>query len=142
MHSGTATGNAVMRIRICVAIMLALTVVPFGTASALRTFEEQQRTLELALANVSLPLDRTGSVIFRACPECQPDSVTIDTAASYRVNRSPVTFAQLREAAAEINRLPGGGDGTAVFLYIDLASGRLARIALSRPGYPAPYPER
>ena len=111
----------------------AILVLLLGTISsawAYRVMEQTEDAYELVLGEVSLPRGVTGSIIFKPCPECATTSLRVSSTTTYLVNGAPLELPDLLEAAAAIRAMRGGSQNTAVYVFFDIESRRVSRLAL------------
>jgi hypothetical protein len=116
---------------VIVAAALALGAVNTGMAA--RIVSQPEGSYEVQLAEVLLPGSTAGSVIFKPCPDCDSTSMSLTAATTYTVNRSPVAFTEFAEAGAAF-RAVNGGRSTAVYVFYDVETGRVNRLALDHFG--------
>ncbi len=109
---------------------LALLLGSISPAWASRVIEQTEDAYELVLGEVSLPRGETGTVIFRLCPGCTITSLRVTRATTYFVNGAPLEFADFLEAVEAIRRMSRGNQNTAVYLFFDIESRRINRLAV------------
>ncbi len=109
---------------------LALLLGGITSAWAYRVIEQTENAYELVLGEVSLPIGETGSVIFRPCPACTITSLRVTRATTYFVNGVPSEFADFLKAAEAIRRISRGSQNTAVYVFFDIESRRINRLAI------------
>ncbi len=110
--------------------VLALVLGSIGSAWADRVIVQPEGSYELILSEVSLPRGDTGTVIFKPCPACTTTSMRVTLATSYFVNGTPLAFPDFLEAAEAIRRMSRGSQMTAVYLFFDIESRRINRLAV------------
>ncbi len=113
---------------------LVLLLGSIGSAGAQRTIVQTEDALELALGEVSLPREDTGSVIFRPCPACTTTSMRVTEATAYFVNGTPLALPDFLEATEAIRRMNGGNQRTAVYLFFNIESRRISRLKIDHFG--------
>ena len=101
-----------------------------SSAWAQRTIVQTEDAYELALGEVSLPRGDTGTVIFKPCPTCTTTSMRVTEATAYFVNGAPLALPDFLEAAEAIRRMGGGNRNTAVYLFFDIESRQINRLAV------------
>ena len=101
-----------------------------SSAWAYRVIEQPEDAYELMLGEVSLPRAVTGTVIFKPCEECNTASLRVTSETAYFINGTVFELPDFLDAAEEIRRLDGGNQNTAVYVFFDVASKRVTRIAL------------
>lgn len=117
--------------RIAVALSLLLLA---AAASAGRTVEIVEHSLEAALADLTLPSGASGNVIVaRECEGCEPRTVLATTDTLYLVEDARVPHAEFARHV-ELIRSASAADETLVGIYFDPASSRATRIKLFRSG--------
>ncbi len=109
---------------------LALLLGGISSAWAYRVIEQTEDAYELVLGEVSLPRGDTGTVIFKPCPTCTTTSMRVTRATTYFVNGAPLAFPDFLEAAEAIRRMSRGSQNTAVYLFFDIESRRINRLAV------------
>ena len=109
---------------------LALVLSSISSAWAHRVIEQTEDAYELVLGEVRLPLGQTGSVIFRPCPACTVTSLRVTRATTYFVNGVPLEFPDFLAAAEAIRRISRGSQNTAVYVFFDIESRRIIRLAI------------
>ena len=113
--------------------ILATVILLFGSLSsawAYRVIEQTEDAHELVLGEVALPLGVTGSVIFKLCEDCTTTSLRVTSATSYSVNGAALELKDFLESAEAIRQTNGGNQNTAVYVFFDLESQRVNRLAL------------
>ena len=101
-----------------------------SSAWAYRVIEQTEDAHELVLGEVALPLGVTGSVIFKLCEDCTTTSLRVTSATSYFVNGAALELKVFLESAEAIRQTNGGNQNTAVYVFFDLESQRVNRLAL------------
>ncbi len=109
---------------------LVLLLGSISSVWAQRTIVQTEDAYELALGEVSLPRGDTGTVIFKPCPTCTTTSMRVTLATSYIVNGTPLAFPDFLKAAEAIRRMGGGNRNTAVYLFFDIESRQINRLAV------------
>ncbi|MBN1238546.1 MAG: hypothetical protein JXB36_08585 [Gammaproteobacteria bacterium] len=104
-----------------------------GAAGAVRIVSQPEGAYETLLADVVLPGGTAGYVILRPCGGCERISLRVTSATAWSVDGTAVPFAELIAAAEGLRGADGGAD-TAVYVYYDIASGLVNRLALDRLG--------
>ena len=113
--------------------IIAMMVVLLGgisSAWAARVMVQHEDAYELALADVSLPSGVPGSVRFRECRACRTTSLRVTQATTFFFNGTRLEFPDLLEIAAAIRETADGNEDTAVFVFFDIESRRVNRLAL------------
>ena len=101
-----------------------------GSAWAYRVVEQKEESYELVLAAVNLPRAETGFVRFRTCSACETISLRVAGTTTYFVNGALAAFPDFLEAAATFRRQRGGDENTAVYVFVDIESKLVNRLAL------------
>ena len=109
---------------------LALLLSGITSAWAYRVIEQTENAYELVLGEVSLPIGETGSVIFRPCPACTITSLRVTRATTYFVNGASSDFPDFLAAAEAFRRISRGSRNTAVYVFFDIESRRINRLAI------------
>ncbi len=113
---------------------LILVLGSISSAWAQRVIVQTEDAYELALGEVSLPRDETGSLIFRPCPACTTTSMRVTDTTAYFVNGAQLELADFLEAAEAIRQLDRGNQRTAVYLFFDIKSRRISRLKIDHFG--------
>ena len=115
-------------------VTAALTIGFAGAAHGIKVLEQPEDAYELALGEVSLPRGAAGTVIFKACADCKTKALRVTALTIYQVNRRTVTLEDLRKAADGYRKMQGGAAKTAVYVYYNIESQRVTRLALDYLG--------
>jgi hypothetical protein len=110
--------------------MMAVLLGGISSAWAARVLEQHEDAYELALADVSLPSGVPGSVRFRECRTCRATSLRVTSATTFFLNDTRLEFPDFLEVAAAIRQMDGGAEDTAVYVFFDVESRRVNRLAL------------
>lgn len=102
-----------------------------SSASAYRVLERVEEAYELSLGVVRLPANARDTVVFTPCSDCRTVSLPVTAATRYFVNGSNVELAELHEIADDLRGTASGLEDTNVYVYFDIASLRVNRLALS-----------
>jgi hypothetical protein len=113
-------------------VIAAVSLSSISTAWALKIVGQPETSFELTLAGVTLPESASGAVRFRTCETCAVQALSVTRATKYFVDSREVTLDDFALTAAGIREQPDAAEGTFVGLYVDIASQRVNRIALSR----------
>lgn len=116
---------------------IATLILLLGAASSAwgyRVLEQTEDAYELGLGEVSLPRNSSGSVIFKPCDECRTTSLRVSSGTIYEVNGTALELADFLEAAEGFRRMNGGNQQTAVYVFYDIESKRVNRLALDYLG--------
>ncbi len=109
---------------------LALLLGSISSAWANRVIEQTEDAYELVLGEVRLPRGVTGTVIFKACPECTTTSRRVTSMTTYFVNGERLDFPDFLKAAEAIRHMTGGNQNTVVYVFFDNESQRVNRLEL------------
>jgi hypothetical protein len=118
-------------------MMVALLALAFGNTSpsiAARIVDQPEGAYELRLGAVVLPGNTAGHVVFKPCTDCASISMSVTAATIYTVDRSVVPFADFLTAAQSFRSRQGGDKNTAVYVFYDVESRRVTRLALDHFG--------
>ena len=99
-------------------------------AAAVRVMEQPEDAHELRLGEVSLPGNAGGSVIFKACSECRTTALRVNEATVYEVDGQLVDLKTFNELAKAFRGRRGGGVDTAVYVFFNVDSRMVTRLAL------------
>ena len=112
---------------------IATLILVLGAASSAwgyRVLEQVEDNYELMLGEVSLPRNSGGSVIFKPCAECLTTSLRVTASTIYLVNGSAVVLEDFLRAAEGFRDTDGGNRMTAVYVFYDIESKRVNRLAM------------
>jgi opacity protein-like surface antigen len=113
----------------------ALALILSGTAAAVRVVSQPEGAYEVRLSAAVLPRSTAGYVIFKPCDGCDSVSLQVTAATTYSVDGASVPFAEFIAAAEEFRGTEGGGDGTAVYVFYDVETRRVNRLAVDPFGH-------
>lgn len=105
-----------------------------GTAAAVRVVSQPEGAYEVRLGAVVLPGSTAGHVIFTPCSGCDPVSLRVGASTTYTVNGAAVAFADFIAAAEGFRRLDGGNDNTGIYVFYDVDTRRVNRLAVDHFG--------
>ncbi len=117
------------RIRILSAFVAAGALAVADAASATRVIELIEGAYEALLADVVLPASTAGFVTLPPCSTCPPTSLGVDSNTVYLVENAALPFADFLAAAGALIG-SGRGRDAAVYVFYDLETKRVTRIAL------------
>ena len=109
---------------------LVLLLSSLSSAWAYRVLEQAEEAHELMLGEVSLPRNSGGSVIFKPCEDCLTTSLRVNASTIYLVNGAVVVLEDFLKAAEGFRDTDGGNRQTAVYVFYDVESKRVNRLAL------------
>ena len=111
---------------VAVAALLIGALAP--SAQAFRVIEEVENSVELALADVTLPTDANGTLSYRACATCTTQTHSVNGETVYRLNNRTLPF---EEFAAAIDELPAMAEARALAgVFYDLNTKRITRVVV------------
>lgn len=102
-----------------------------SSAWAYRIMEQPESAYELALGDVRLPAGARGTVVFTTCESCRTTALRVTDQTTYFANGSQVSLGDLRDIAEDLLATAVGRDDTIVYVFYDVASLRVNRLALS-----------
>jgi hypothetical protein len=105
-----------------------------STAWALRVLEQPEESYELVLRDVILPGSEAGSVIFTPCSGCNSVALRVTASTRYLVEGKPAKLEDLLKAAESLRQNGDASTNTAVYVYYDVESKRVNRLALDYLG--------
>jgi hypothetical protein len=117
-------------VRKLVLLVISMSTVA-SSAWAYRIIEQPEDAYELSLGYVQLPADERGTVIFTACDGCRTTTLRVTEATQYFANRVAIELDDLHELADDLRATADGRENTDVYVYYDVASLRVNRLALS-----------
>ena len=116
--------------RVTIFTILFLALSSMANAAAFRVIEQPEDAYELKLGEVSLPGASSGSVIFKACSDCRTTALRVTQATVYEVDGQPVDLTAFNKAAKAFRGRRGGALDTAVYVFFNVDSRRVTRLAL------------
>ncbi len=116
--------------RLTIALSLLLLA---GNATAGRTLELVENGIEAALADVTMPGGAAGTLIYRTCEACDPESRSVTTDTRYSLGGTSLPRESFMQEVEQL-RQSDAGERTVVGIFYDRDSGRVTRIALYSPG--------
>jgi len=102
-----------------------------SSAWAYRIIEQPEDAYELTLGMVRLPASERAAVVFRACEDCRTTSMRVTADTRYFANGAPITLKELNDIAADLLATAAGRNDTLIYIYYDVASLRINRLAIS-----------
>ncbi len=115
----------------------ALIVITFGllaatsSAWAYRIINQPEAAHELDLIQVRLPAGPQGNVVFQACDTCRTTAMRVTDQTTYFANGTQMGLADLRDIVEDLLATTVGREDTLVYIYYDVASLRVNRLAIS-----------
>jgi hypothetical protein len=118
-----------MMTRILVAAAL---LAAFASANATRVLAPVESSVEVSLANLTLPMDAGGTVTLRACADCPYSSHRLTDGARFRINRKAATLDEVLDYVTASRQSRAAIDNTLVTVFLDVNTERVTRISISR----------
>ena len=100
------------------------------TAGAVRVLEQAERPVELTLADLSLPAAGGSTISFSECATCGTSTHRLVDTTVYKANGQIVSLADFLLVADEIRAKPNGAEKAMAVVFLDIETGRIARIEL------------
>jgi len=114
--------------RSIVAVMALLIGALASSANALRVIEDVEGSVEIALRDLTLPGDDTGTVVYRACATCTVKTHSVTASTSYHLNGQAMPFVEFSAAIDEIRDKPSVEGRTLAGVFFDLNTQRVTRV--------------
>jgi hypothetical protein len=109
---------------------IAIAIGSAGSAWADRVIEQPEDAYELAFENVIMPGSGVGTLLFKTCETCRSSSLRVDGRTLYMLNNKPMTFDAFSMAMEAIRHADGGGSGATVYVYFDVKTQNVNRLAV------------
>jgi hypothetical protein len=106
---------------------LALTLLLAAGAAAQNDFELIEGAYESSLANVIMPNNAGGVVVFKTCRACESTGRAVDSRTRYLLGDRELPLADFLVAVEEIRASPGA-QAAFVGVYYDLKTNAITRI--------------
>lgn len=107
---------------------LALMLV-IDTAAAVRVLEQIERPVELTLGDLRFSAGG-GTISFSECATCGLSTHLLTDSTVYEVNGRALPLVDFLRIIDEIRDRPNGDDATMAAVFLDIATGRVARVAV------------
>lgn len=117
-------------LRTIIAILVILSSA--SSAWALKIVSQPESSVELTLADLTLPDGTSGSIRFRTCSTCKFTALRVTAATKYLVDDRELALEDFLLTAAGIRDQRGAAESTFAGVFVDVASQNVNRIALSR----------
>jgi hypothetical protein len=101
-----------------------------GTAHATRVLDQPESSFEISLSQLTIPSSASGGLTVKACDDCVYSTHVLSAATEYFVNQQLVAFDDFREIAGQVRANRSALDTAVAGVYIDIATGRVNRVAL------------
>lgn len=98
-----------------------------------RIIEQKEKSYELVLKDVTIPGSTAGTVIFKACEDCDPQSLRVTAATLYVVDGIERSFVEFQQAAAALRSRDGAQSDAGVYVHYDMGTLLVNRIRLNDP---------
>jgi hypothetical protein len=100
-----------------------------GNRVEARTLEILEQAHELRLVNVTFPTGPAGSVIFRACGDCDTQAAAINTSTRFLTTAGPLGQQEFLARVADLRQTNAAAD-TSLTIFCSVADGSVTRIVL------------
>ncbi len=114
------------------ALLAATLLAAFSNANAIRVLDPVESAVEVAVANLTLPMDAGGTVTLRACADCAYSSHRLSDGAHFRLNGKTATLQEVLDYVAATRQSRAAMDNTLVTVFLDVNTERVTRISISR----------
>lgn len=118
-----------MKLRILVAAALLGLI---NTAGAVRVLEQAERSAELTLSQITLPIDSNGTLSFKSCADCRTSSHRVTAVTKYLLDGREIPLEDFLQAIGEIRKSRTANEATIAAVYLDLATERVTRVSVRR----------
>ncbi|MDZ7644013.1 MAG: hypothetical protein U5K76_07220 [Woeseiaceae bacterium] len=106
--------------------IVALLALASASLDAAADFRTVARAHEVALSQLRLPATVNGTLAFRSCDSCDPQTMSVTAATEYRINDQPVQMREFRRQMLQVrNRAE-----RIVIVRQDLASGAVESVSV------------
>jgi hypothetical protein len=122
--------------RSIIAVMALLIGAFAGSAHALRVIEDVEDSVELALSDLKLPADATGTVTYRTCATCALESHSLTAETRFELNGRAMAFDEFSGAIDEIRDTPSVEARGLAGVFFDLNTERVTRVIVRVSGTP------
>jgi hypothetical protein len=106
------------------------------SAHALRVIEEFENSVELALSELKLPADATGTVTYRTCATCALEAHSLTEETQFDLNGQLMAFDEFLAAIDEIRDMPSVEARALAGVFFDLNTERVTRVIVRIGGTP------
>jgi hypothetical protein len=113
--------------RILSSLLLGLCLVG-GNASALKIYNQLEKSYELTLAGIILPNSTAGTVIFKPCDTCDTTSLQVDSKTRYFIDGKEYAFADFLRAAQNMQQNVDKSSRTAATIHYWIENQRVSRL--------------
>jgi hypothetical protein len=112
-------------------IVSALLMGIASSAWAYRIMEQPEDAYELDLGAVRLPASENGTVVLTPCEDCRTTVLHVNAQTGYFANGSQMSLEDLKDIVEDLLATTVGREDTIVYVYYDVASLRVNRLAIS-----------
>lgn len=109
---------------------LALGTLLAASAVSAQTLQLTENAYELTLADITLPGSTVGTLIFRTCESCDPQSVQVDLNTAYISPQGPMPLADFRAFAAALRSSTEAGENILVTVFRSTGDSRVTRVRI------------
>lgn len=117
-----------------IAVLLALAAASAASAQAFRVIETVERSVELALREVTLPAAGRRAVLYRPCGACPLETHTVTDKTTYLFNDRVLPLAEFLAAVEEVRQRPAEEARAVAFVYYDLKTEDVNRVRVHAGG--------
>ena len=95
-----------------------------------RVIEQPEDAYELSLRNVIMPGSESGTLIFKICEDCRPQSMRVDARTQYSLNGRPVTLDAFMKSVDSIRETARGDSDGTVYVFFDVETQHVNRLGV------------
>jgi hypothetical protein len=118
--------------RILSIALLACSLAAGGNAFATRILDQVEKSYELALADIILPGNSAGTVIFKPCETCDTTSLQVDGNTRYFVDGTEYSFDDFIRIASDMKKDTRESLRIAATVHYWIKNSRVSRLRLER----------
>ena len=115
-------------------LLVALAAASAASAQALRVLEIVERSVELALRDVTLPAAGRRAVLYRPCSTCPLETHSVTEKTTYHFNDRVLPLAEFLAAVEEVRQRPAEEARAVAFVYYDLKTEDVNRVRVHAGG--------
>ncbi len=115
-------------------LLVALAGAAAASAQAIRVLEPVERSVELALREVTLPAAGRRAVLYRPCATCPLETHSVTDKTTYLFNDRVLPLAQFLAEVEEVRQRPAEEARAVAFVYYDINTEDVNRVRVHASG--------
>lgn len=115
-------------------LLVALAAASAASAQALRVLEPVERSVELALRELTLPAAGRRAVLYRPCATCPLEAHTVNDKTTYLFNDRVLPLAEFLAAVEQVRQRPAEEARAVAFVYYDIRTEDVNRVRVHAAG--------